>query len=257
MTVAAFISIGAFALSVVSGLQAPPSAQLSVARISGRVVAQSGAPLPGVTITATLGDQRRQAISRADGEFELKNLPAGTYALSASLPGFRTERRSIQVLDSAVVNVTMRIGGIGCFDQTFSILRRPFLIDPPVVDPRIPARSDLVAYFVIDRRVDEGVQSEPDCRTRYRATVLRTVTSPRYGRLFLRTIDVLLKTSPSISEGNEYIAWLSWRSDRSAFDGGDDADGVVRRVEHGRVMAGDRAYSIDELFKIFEDIWVR
>ena len=247
----------AVVLSLVSCLQTVSNAQFSVARISGRVVDQSGASLPGVTITVTLGEQRHQVISGADGHFELRSLPAGTYALSATLPGFRTERRTIQLLAAAAVNVTLRIGGIGCVDESVSMRPRPFLIDPPVVDPRVPARSDLVAYFVIERHVDADTPSEPDCRTRYRATVLRTATSPRYGRLFLRTIDVLLKPSPIIKEGNEYVAWLSWRSDRSAFDSGDDADGVVRRVEQGRVEAGDHTYSVDELFKIFDDIWVR
>ena len=254
------VKLGAIAVAIVFCFQALSSAQFEVARISGRVVDESGAPLPGVTVTATVGDKRRQTITRADGEFELKNLPAGTYALSIALPGFGTERRTVHLIDAAVVNVTMAIDGVGCIDTTsfpFSIPPRPFLIDPPVVDPRIPARSDLVAYFAIDRRLDANKSSYPDCRTRYRATVLRTATSPRYGRVFLRTIDVLLKPSPSIQEGNEYVAWLRWQPDKRAFDEVDDADGAIRRVERGLVRAGDRTYSVDELFKIFEDIWVR
>jgi hypothetical protein len=246
----------AVVLSLVFCLQALPSAQFSVARISGRVVDQSGRALPGVTIIAALGEQRRTVVSGADGHFDLRGLPAGTYAFTAGLPGFRTERRTVQLIDAVVVNVTMRTGGIGCADDGFSTRTR-FFIDPPVVDPRVPQRSDLVAYFVLDRRVEEDAESGPDCRIRYRATVLRTATSPRYGKLFLRTIDVLLKPSPTISEGNEYIAWLAWRSDRNAFDSGDDAEGVVRRVERGQVRVRDETYSIDELFKIFEDIWVR
>lgn len=150
------------------------------------------------------------------------------------------------------------IGAIGCADNGVS--RRPpapFLLDPPVVDPRVPARSDLVAYFVLQRRIDDDDPSE--CRLRYRATVLRTATSPRYGKMFLRTIDVRLKPSPIVSFniGSEYIAWLTWRADRNAFDTGDDAEGVLRRVEDGRVKVRAETYSVDELFKIFEDLWVR
>jgi hypothetical protein len=254
------VKLGAIAVVIVFCLQVLSSAQFSVARISGRVVDESGAPLPGVTVTATVGDTRRQTITRADGEFELKNLPAGTYALNVALPGFGTERRTVQLIDAAIVNITMGVGRVGCIDTTsfpFAIPPRPFLIDPPVVDPRVPGRSDLVAYFVIDRRLDENGSSYPDCRTRYRATVLRTATSPRYGRVFLRNIDVLLRRSPNIEAGNEYIAWLRWRSDKRAFDAVDDVDGSIRRVERGLVSAGERTYSVEELFKIFEDIWVR
>jgi hypothetical protein len=238
--------------------QTASSAQFSAARVSGRVVDESGAPLPGVTITVVPGEQRpRTAVTGADGHFELRNLPAGNYTFTATLPGFRTERRTIQLLESVVVDVTMRIGGIGCANNGFSTRPRPFFIDPPAVDPRVVTRSDLVAYFVLQRRVDDDDASEPDCRLRYRATVLRTATSPRYGKVFLRTIDVLLKPSRTITIGNEYIAWLAWRSERNAFDSGNDAEGAVRRVEDGRVRVRDEAYSVDELFRIFEDLWVR
>src|SRR5215472_8760222 len=159
-------------LSLVLCLQALSIAQCSVARVSGRVVDQSGAPLPGVTIAATIGEQRRMVVSG---------------------------------------DVTMRVGGIDCVGNGFSTRPPPpFYIDPPVVDPRVPARSDLVAYFVLQRRVDDDAPFE--CRLRYRATVLRAATSPRYGKLFLRTIEVRLKPSPIISVGigHEYIAWLAW-----------------------------------------------
>src|SRR5262249_17824330 len=140
----------------------------------------------------------------------------------------------------------------------FSTRSRPFFIDPPVVDPRVPARSDLVAYFVLERRVSyDETTAEPDCRVRYRAAVVRTAPSPRHGKPFFRTIDVLIKPSESVKVGDEYIAWLAWRPDRNAFDSGEDAEGVVRRVEDGRVRVRDETYSVDELFKIFEDVWVR
>jgi hypothetical protein len=247
----------AVVLSLVFGFRSPSSAQFSAARISGSIVEQSGAPLPGVTITVALGEQRRTVVTGADGHFELRNLPAGNYTFIATLPGFRTERRTIQLLESVVVDVTMIVGGIGCTNNGFSTRPRPFFIDPSVVDPRVVTRSDLVAYFVLQRRVEEDDVSEPDCRLRYRATVLRTATSPRYGKLFLRTIDVLLKPSPTIRQGNEYIAWLAWRSDLNAFDLADDAEGVLRRVEDGRVKVRAETYSVDELFKIFEEFWVR
>ncbi len=68
------------------------SAQLSTAQLSGRVADESGAVLPGVTVTATQTDTglTRSVITDADGTYVLPNLPTGPYRLEAMLQGFRT-----------------------------------------------------------------------------------------------------------------------------------------------------------------------
>ena len=67
-------------------------AQLSTAQLSGRVTDESGAVLPGVTVTVTQTDTglTRSVVTDATGTYILPSLPTGPYRLEAMLQGFRT-----------------------------------------------------------------------------------------------------------------------------------------------------------------------
>jgi hypothetical protein len=131
----------------------------------------------------------------------------------------------------------------------------PLLTRQPLADRRLLARSDLVVHLVLDARLEEPASSDRDSRSRYRATVLRSLTRPRNGTMILRTIDVLLNPYADFEIGSAYVVWLTWRGDRNAFDGGYPIPGVVRLVEQGQVKTRGCGYSVDELFEIFEDAW--
>ena len=69
------------------------SAQLvPTAKIEGRVVDNTGAPLPGVSIEAVSPRMvgKATAVSDADGAFRLFSLPSGTYEVTFTLQGFKT-----------------------------------------------------------------------------------------------------------------------------------------------------------------------
>jgi len=238
----------AIGLCVALSLTPALVAQEAQGRITGRLVDQSGNPLPGVTIIAARGDEQRQAISGSDGRFELSGLVAGTYTVLASLRGFQTERRTLQLTasGSAAVDVPMHVS---CIADTLSFTR------PSLVDRRLLARSDLVVHLVLDARLEEATSPDRDSRSRYRATVLRSLTRPRNGKTIVRTIDVLLNPYADFEIGGEYVVWLTWRGDRNAFDGGYPIPGVVQLVEQGQVKRRGCGYSVDELFDIFEDAW--
>ena len=92
-------------------------AQLSTAQLSGRVTDESGAVLPGVTITATQTDTGfvRTDVTDGSGAYILSNLPTGPYKLEASLQGFRTYVQTgivLQVAASPVVNVSLVVGSL-------------------------------------------------------------------------------------------------------------------------------------------------
>ncbi|PYR95875.1 MAG: hypothetical protein DMG12_27700 [Acidobacteria bacterium] len=61
----------------------------STAQISGTVMDQSGAVLPGVEVTATETETglTRSVVSNETGSYVLPNLPVGPYRLEAGLPG--------------------------------------------------------------------------------------------------------------------------------------------------------------------------
>ncbi|MYE35058.1 MAG: carboxypeptidase regulatory-like domain-containing protein [Gemmatimonadales bacterium] len=59
--------------------------------ITGTVINEEGLAMPTVTVTATgapLGDESRTAMTSAQGVYTITGLPAGTYSLRFTLPGF-------------------------------------------------------------------------------------------------------------------------------------------------------------------------
>ena len=90
-------------------------AQLSTAQLSGRVADESGAVLPGVTVTVTQTDTglTRSVVTDENGAYVLPNLPTGPYRLEAMLQGFRTYSQTgivLQVAATPVLNVVLGIG---------------------------------------------------------------------------------------------------------------------------------------------------
>jgi len=96
-------------------LSAPLIAQ--VGTISGRVMDETGAVLPGVTVTITNVDTgiARTLVSSDEGIYRASALSPGDYRVEAELPGFRTAVRSgitLTVGREAVVNLTLQVGEI-------------------------------------------------------------------------------------------------------------------------------------------------
>src|ERR1700736_4319057 len=60
--------------------------------LNGRVTDESGAVLPGVTVTATQTDTGavRTAVTDADGTWLMQSVPLGPYRIEIALQGFRT-----------------------------------------------------------------------------------------------------------------------------------------------------------------------
>ena len=85
--------------------------------LTGQVLDQSGAAVPGVTVTATnpATSETRVAVTGVEGFYQLAALPPGRYELSFQLEGFKTMTRSDILVEAAVpraVNVTLEVGGL-------------------------------------------------------------------------------------------------------------------------------------------------
>jgi len=85
--------------------------------IAGTIHDESGAVLPGVTITATHTDTgvTRTTVSNETGAYSLPNLPLGPYRLEAALDGFKTSVQTgitVQVNSNLVVNAVLGVGAI-------------------------------------------------------------------------------------------------------------------------------------------------
>src|SRR5213592_1280152 len=87
----------------------------ATAELNGRVTDESGAVLPGVTVTATQTDTGfvRTAVTDGTGTYSMPNLPTGPYRLEISLQGFKTYVQTglvLQVGATPTVNATLALG---------------------------------------------------------------------------------------------------------------------------------------------------
>jgi hypothetical protein len=87
------------------------------AQITGIVKDDSGAVLPGVTVTATQTETglTRTVVTENAGAYTMPNLPTGPYRLEAMLQGFRAYTRTgivLQVGAAPVIDVVLAVGGL-------------------------------------------------------------------------------------------------------------------------------------------------
>src|SRR4051794_12465215 len=104
------VAIAALPLTTV-----PAFAQQSAARLLGTVVDQSGAVVPGATVSATNRStgQRRTATTEESGAYTIPLLPIGEYSVSVEASGFKVSTVTsvvLQVDQDARVDVTLTLG---------------------------------------------------------------------------------------------------------------------------------------------------
>ena len=93
----------------------PLLAQSSTGSISGVIKDDSGAALPGVTVTATSAatGTTRSTVTNATGAYSLGLLPPATYSVEATLEGFQPVRRgkvTVNVGTDVPLGITMKVG---------------------------------------------------------------------------------------------------------------------------------------------------
>ena len=81
-------------LTLLAGIAAA-TAFAQNAQVTGVVKDQSGAVIPGATVTAKNVDTglARTAVTDGEGAYRLPSLPPGRYAVTAEISGFSTEMR--------------------------------------------------------------------------------------------------------------------------------------------------------------------
>src|SRR6266542_1145645 len=120
--------------------------------LSGTIHDESGAVLPGVTVTATNAatNQTRTAVSDKEGRYYIGALPPGVYTISTELAGFAAQQRKgirLQIGQLAEMNFTLRPG------TTESIV---ITARSPVIDPTQTTVSTVVGQEQIDALPTNG-----------------------------------------------------------------------------------------------------
>jgi hypothetical protein len=106
------------------------SAQVFTGRIDVTVLDTTGAVLPGVTVGVT-GPQNQNAVTDAQGEAHFLNLPAGTYEVKATLPGFADYlNKTVPVNAGVAVPLRVTLGVQGVSEQV------QVAAETPTVEPK-------------------------------------------------------------------------------------------------------------------------
>jgi len=126
-------------------------------RIAGTVTDTSGAPLPGVVLSARSPSLQgvRSTGSAADGEYRLLALSPGTYTVRAEISGFRTvEEQGVVVgLDQTVtLPVRMAVAGLA---ETIQVTAESPVVDTTNAGTGLNATADLFTRLPLQRTFDD------------------------------------------------------------------------------------------------------
>ena len=131
------------------------SAQLLTGTITGSVSDNTGAVMPGVTVTVSgerlIGGPHTQ-VTNQRGEYRIANLPPGTYNLRFELSGFKgLVREDIQVSAGfvATVNISLEVGAL---EETVLVTG---------ASPTVDTKSN-VQQTVMSQKILEGVPTGRD-----------------------------------------------------------------------------------------------
>ena len=123
----------ALIIAVFSMLVAAAEAQVVPGRMIGVVRDESGAVLPGASVTLTstaLPGGPVTVVTNVQGEYRFTNLPPGTYALSISLSGFSGyEEADLRVAVNSTTERNVRLP-LASVKETITVRGDAPLIDP-------------------------------------------------------------------------------------------------------------------------------
>ena len=96
---------------------APSASAQATGAIAGVITDDTGAVMPGVTVEVlnTSTGQTRSAVSGADGFYSVPQVQPGTYAVTATLTGFKPVVRPsivVSVGDTSRVDMKLPVGGV-------------------------------------------------------------------------------------------------------------------------------------------------
>src|SRR4029450_11803968 len=128
-------------VGAISLLSTAPTWAQATAELNGRVTDESGAVLPGVTVTATQADAgfTRSVVTEGSGTYSMPNLPTGPYKVEVSLQGFKTYVQTgivLQVGGTPTINAVLAVGNL---EETVSVEAAA-----PIVDVRSAGISEVV-----------------------------------------------------------------------------------------------------------------
>jgi hypothetical protein len=119
-------------------------AQTSAGALGGRVADETGASLPGVTVTASNASTgfARSVVTGSDGAYRFPSIPIGTYSVTADLSGFTsvtTRNVEINVATERTINIALKQASVK--EQITVTAAAPLVETSPSVGTTISQRE--------------------------------------------------------------------------------------------------------------------
>ena len=162
------VLVGAmFSVLLLAGAASAYAQAVGSATIRGRVADESGAGVPGVTVTVSspsLQLRERTVVSEVDGEYQIRSLPLGTYAMKFELGGFQTIlRQGIQLSAGfeARIDIELKLSTV---EESITVSGQS-----PVIDVTTTTVSSNLSHEVLDtiptsRSLGEAIALAPGVR---------------------------------------------------------------------------------------------
>ncbi len=134
--------------------------------ISGTIVDNSGDSLPGVTVLLTSSAMigSRSLVTDATGKYRAVFLTPGTYEVTATFSGFRTQKSTVRVeIDgNQVVDLRMELEGVG---ETLVVTADQPTIDPSSTEIGANIGEEVFTKLPVGRRVTAVMELAPGVST--------------------------------------------------------------------------------------------
>jgi hypothetical protein len=176
----------------------------STTRISGAVVDAGSAVLPGVKVEISGGTDSRVAVTDEQGRYAFDSVRSGTpYALTFTLPGFRTEYRervTAAAGQTAAIDIVMRIGCLAIVD---------FVAADPLDE--LLMSDAVVSFRISENGRDREIRTGETCYTGNEAPAIITnvVHASRPDWRPGATIE-LHAVNHKLRAGEEYLAFMNF-----------------------------------------------
>jgi len=131
--------------------------------ISGVVRDDTGAAIPGVTVTATRDSDPGTPlveVSGNEGEFKISGLRPGAYAIEATLDGFKTVRKNVTLVTGQKIDVVFKL--VPAIGETIDVVAKAATVgEVAILESRrqAPVVSDSISAEEIKKTPDSNAAS--------------------------------------------------------------------------------------------------
>jgi outer membrane receptor protein involved in Fe transport len=129
------------------------TAQSTTAAIGGLIVDETG-PLPGATIVAKDAQSgfTYQAVSDAQGAFNLSGLRPATYEITVSMPQYKPQVKTVQVLLGQTVTTNFKIGPDVVYTESVQVVGSSRLVETKTSEVSTSVTTEQVRYLPQNQR---------------------------------------------------------------------------------------------------------